>query len=55
MLYAQRGSDLIIRWFSDGAESTVTHDDISIRGILWSPDGKSLAYTAGSKIIDCIV
>ena len=46
-----KGNDLIIRWFSDGAESTVTHDDISIHGILWSPDGKSVAYTAGSKTI----
>jgi dipeptidyl aminopeptidase/acylaminoacyl peptidase len=45
------GSDLIVRWLSDGTESTVVHDDVGIRGILWSPDGKSLAYTAGSKII----
>jgi dipeptidyl aminopeptidase/acylaminoacyl peptidase len=45
------GSDLIIRWLSDGTESTTAHDDVSIRGILWSPDGASIAYTAGSKII----
>lgn len=45
------GSDLIIRWLSDGTESTVAHDDVSLRNILWSPDGKSLAYIAGSKII----
>ncbi|HTQ59140.1 MAG TPA: prolyl oligopeptidase family serine peptidase [Candidatus Solibacter sp.] len=45
------GSDLIIRWLSDGTESTVAHDDVSISRILWSPDGKSLAYTAGSKFI----
>jgi dipeptidyl aminopeptidase/acylaminoacyl peptidase len=45
------GSDLMIRWLSDGAESSVAHDDISIGRILWSPDGKSLAYTAGAKII----
>ncbi|HYL87039.1 MAG TPA: S9 family peptidase [Candidatus Angelobacter sp.] len=48
---AQKGSDLIIRWLSDGAESTLAHDDVSIRGIIWSPEGKSLAYTGGSKII----
>jgi dipeptidyl aminopeptidase/acylaminoacyl peptidase len=44
-------SDLIIRWLSDGTESTVAHDDMSIRGIVWSPDGASIAYTGGSKII----
>ena len=47
----QRGSDLIIRWLSDGTESTVAHDDVSIRGIVWSPDGASVAYTGGSKIV----
>jgi dipeptidyl aminopeptidase/acylaminoacyl peptidase len=48
---AQHGSDLIIRWLSDGTESTVAHDDVSIRGIVWSPGGASIAYTGGSKII----
>jgi dipeptidyl aminopeptidase/acylaminoacyl peptidase len=48
---ASRASDLIIRWLSDGTESTTAHDDVSIRGILWSPDGSSIAYTGGSKII----
>jgi dipeptidyl aminopeptidase/acylaminoacyl peptidase len=48
---AKHGSDLIIRWLSDGTESTVAHDDVSIRGIVWSPDGASIAYTGGSKII----
>jgi dipeptidyl aminopeptidase/acylaminoacyl peptidase len=48
---ARKGSDLIIRWLSDGTESTVAHDEANIRGIVWSPDGKSIAYTAGSKII----
>jgi dipeptidyl aminopeptidase/acylaminoacyl peptidase len=47
----QLGSDLIVRWLSDGTESTVAHDDVSIRGIVWSPEGKSIAYTGGSKII----
>ena len=48
---ARKGSDLVIRWLSDGTESTVAHDDVNIRGLVWSPDGKSIAYTAGSKII----
>ena len=48
---AQHGSDLIIRWLSDGTESTVAHNDVSIRGIVWSPDGASIAYTGGSKVI----
>jgi dipeptidyl aminopeptidase/acylaminoacyl peptidase len=48
---ASRGSDLIIRWLSDGKEATTAHDDASIRGIIWSSDGKSIAYTGGSKII----
>jgi dipeptidyl aminopeptidase/acylaminoacyl peptidase len=48
---ARKGGDLIVRWLSDGTESTIAHDDVSIRGIVWSPDGKSVAYTAGSKII----
>ncbi len=47
---AQHGSDLIIRWLSDGTESTVVHNDVSIRGTIWSPDGTSIAYTGGSKI-----
>src|SRR5690349_5774970 len=46
-----KGSDLIVRWLSDGTESTLAHDDVSIRGVIWSPDGKSIAYIAGSKII----
>jgi dipeptidyl aminopeptidase/acylaminoacyl peptidase len=48
---APRPSDLIIRSLSDGVETKVAHDDVSIRGIVWSPDGKSLAYTAGARII----
>jgi dipeptidyl aminopeptidase/acylaminoacyl peptidase len=48
----QHGSDLIIRWLSDGREATTAHDDVSIRGVIWSPDGTSIAYTAGSKTIN---
>jgi dipeptidyl aminopeptidase/acylaminoacyl peptidase len=45
------GSDLIIRELSNGTESTVAHDDVSLGNIRWSPDGKSLVFIAGSKII----
>jgi len=48
---AQHGSDLIIRWLSDGAESTTAHDDESIHGVIWSADGSSIAYIGGSKVI----
>ena len=47
----QHGSDLIVRSFSDGAESKIAHDDESIYGMIWSPDGSQLAYIAGSKTI----
>jgi Tol biopolymer transport system component len=45
------GADLIVRSLSDGTESRVASDKVSIRGIVWSPDGASLAYNSGSKII----
>jgi dipeptidyl aminopeptidase/acylaminoacyl peptidase len=48
---ASHASDLIIRWLSDGTESTTAHDDVNIRSIIWSPDGASIAYIGGSKII----
>ena len=48
---APKGSELIVRWLSDGTESTIAHDEVSIRDVAWSPDGKSVAYIAGSKII----
>ena len=48
---SQHGGDLVVRSLADGAESQVAHDDVSIRGVVWSPDGSALAYTAGSKIV----
>src|SRR5215469_4528527 len=45
------GADLFVRSLSDGAESRAAGDDVSIRGVVWSADGGSLAYNAGSKII----
>src|SRR5262249_36093094 len=48
---ALKGSELIVCWFLDGIESIIAHDEVSIRDVAWSPDGKSVAYIAGSKII----
>jgi len=48
---APHGSDLIIRWLSDGTESTTAHDDVSMHDIRWSADGSSIAYIGGSKVI----
>jgi dipeptidyl aminopeptidase/acylaminoacyl peptidase len=45
------GADLIVRSLAEGTESHVAHDDISVRGPVWSPDGASIAYNAGSKIV----
>lgn len=48
---APSGSDLVVRWLSDGAESTLAHDGVSIREMIWSPAGSSIAYTGGSKVV----
>ena len=48
---ASRRSQLLVRSLADGAETIVASDDASIRDVLWSPDGASLAYTAGAKVI----
>jgi dipeptidyl aminopeptidase/acylaminoacyl peptidase len=45
------GGDLIVRSLADGSETQVAHDDVSIHGIVWSPDGLFIAYTAGAKVI----
>jgi dipeptidyl aminopeptidase/acylaminoacyl peptidase len=44
-------SELVVRSLADGSETPVATDDVGIRGIVWSPDGGSLAYTAGAKVI----
>lgn len=46
-----RESELIVRSLADGSETAVTNDPISISDIVWSPNGNSLAYTAGAKVI----
>ena len=48
---SSRHSELIVRSLADGSETPVATDEIGIRGIVWSPDGNSLAYTAGAKVI----
>jgi dipeptidyl aminopeptidase/acylaminoacyl peptidase len=45
------GSDLYVRSFDDGTEQRIAHNDISIGGISWSPDGNRIAYIGGSQII----
>jgi dipeptidyl aminopeptidase/acylaminoacyl peptidase len=46
-----KGSDLWIRTLSDGREWKVAHDDSSIGGATWSPDGAHLAFSAGAQSI----
>lgn len=46
-----KGSDLVIRGLSDGSETVAAHDEVSIGGIVWSPDGAKLAYIGGAKVI----
>ena len=48
---SSRRSELVVRSLADGSEAAVASDDVGIRGIVWSPDGSSLAYTAGAKVI----
>jgi dipeptidyl aminopeptidase/acylaminoacyl peptidase len=46
-----RHSELIVRSLADTSETAIARDEVSIHGIVWSPDGSSLAYTAGAKVI----
>jgi dipeptidyl aminopeptidase/acylaminoacyl peptidase len=48
---AGNGSDLYVRSFGDGTEQRIAHNDISIGGISWSPDGNRIAYMGGSQIV----
>src|SRR6266403_1086058 len=49
---AAHKTDLVIRALADGSGSVVAQDNVSIAHPIWSPDGASLAYTAGSKTIN---
>jgi dipeptidyl aminopeptidase/acylaminoacyl peptidase len=49
---ADHKSELVVRSLGDGSESVVAQDNVSIRRPIWSPDGASLAYAAGSKTIN---
>ena len=46
-----QGSDLWIRGLSDGRESKVAHDEVSLAGVSWAPDGLHVAYAAGARSI----
>ena len=45
-------SDLVVRSLTNGSESTLAQDNVSIMRLVWSLDGASLAYTTGSKTIN---
>jgi dipeptidyl aminopeptidase/acylaminoacyl peptidase len=47
----QGGGILVVRSLADGTETQLAHDDVSIHRIAWSPDGASLAYTAGARVM----
>ena len=49
---AAHKTDLVIRTLADGSESVVAQDNVRITHPIWSPDGASLAYTAGSKTMN---
>ncbi|MBZ5689127.1 MAG: S9 family peptidase [Acidobacteriia bacterium] len=48
---SSRHSELIVRSLADTSETAIASDEVSIHDIVWSPDGSSLAYTAGAKVI----
>ena len=38
-------SDLFVRWLDTGQEAKLTHLEESPRGVVWSPDGQSIAFS----------
>ena len=48
---AQHKAELVLRSLSDASESVLAQDNSHIGRVIWSPDGNSLCYTAGGKII----
>jgi dipeptidyl aminopeptidase/acylaminoacyl peptidase len=46
-----QGAQLVVRSLADGTESSIARNDLNIRGAIWSPDGASIAYEAGAKIV----
>ncbi|HET6176669.1 MAG TPA: prolyl oligopeptidase family serine peptidase [Candidatus Sulfotelmatobacter sp.] len=48
---SSKRSELVVRSLADGSETSLASDEFGIHGIVWSPDGSSLAYTAGAKVI----
>ena len=51
MALVREGTDLIVRALADGKETRVAHDDQSMGGASWSPDGLHLAFSAGAEAI----
>jgi dipeptidyl aminopeptidase/acylaminoacyl peptidase len=49
--FVRNGTDLLTRTFADGKETRIAHDDKSIGGASWSPDGAHLAFSAGADSI----
>ena len=48
---ASKGSDLVVRSLTSGAETRLAHDDAGIGSANWSPDGAHLSYAAGAQSI----
>jgi dipeptidyl aminopeptidase/acylaminoacyl peptidase len=45
------GAELWTRSLTDGSETKIAHDAVSIGNVSWSPDGALVAYSAGSQSI----
>jgi len=46
-----RHSELVVRLLAEGSETAVASDESSIYGVVWSPDGGSLAFASAAKVI----
>lgn len=46
-----QGADLVVSTLNGGAANKIAHDNTSIGGLVWSPDGKHIFYTGGAKAI----
>ncbi|MEO8678684.1 MAG: prolyl oligopeptidase family serine peptidase [Vicinamibacterales bacterium] len=51
VVFVRTGTDLFVRSLVDGKETRLAHDDKSIGGASWSPDGAHLAFAAGAESI----
>jgi Tol biopolymer transport system component len=46
-----RGADLLVCGVGGGTPKKIAHNDTSIGGLVWSPDGTHVLYTGGTKTI----